>query len=612
MKHLFALLGFLLVCNFNEAQAQALCGTCSPQPSCYAAGGTQCPLSGQAPVMYQYQSYSTDVTFYMPADTNISGIGNVQIANVEYAAITGLPLGITWQTNKFAQGNNYSPMNGEQLACIRFCGTPLSPPGTYTATIQINGTANILGGITQVEYLQFDFVIAPPTSGNAYFNFVQNNSCDSTDVNYSANVSLNPPQIVEYLWDFNNGNTSTLATPPTQSYTTPGIYTPSLNTKVYNTRLKSLSAQAIGGWYNGDVEEPFSSTNADLQFFMTHGAGNYASSEVSNNPNPSWSNLNVILNSWTLTFTWVENDPTSADDQGGSTTITVNGPGNYAGSTTAISSGGGGVNFTFVIDKAISNNNTTLDTFEVFASPLSPVITANPNGIVCELTPVTLSIPAGNFKYEWFKNNTLISDTLGNEITVVDTGNYHVVITDLNTGCFSISSPYYLGNNPGVYNTSISNNAGILAVNNIFPGYTYQWLFNGAPIFPNGTGTTFTPSYIGNYAVIATNQFGCSDTSNNIFVNSFVGLEEAPLFSDITLFPNPTTNDINLQFNAYQNAEMVFSIIDPAGKQIFTENVQVPQGNYVKNYQIGSLAAGFYMIKITDGKKMQTLRFIKK
>lgn len=612
MKRIFALLSIIFVFFSFDANAQAACGTCTPNAACYLPGGTQCPLSGFAPVMYQYQQYSTDVTFYMPSDTNISGIGNVQIVNVEYQSITGLPLGITWQTNKFMQGNNYSPSNGEQLACIRFCGTPMSPPGTYTAVIKVLGTANVLGGITQTEYIYFDFVIAAPTSGNAYFNYVVNNTCDSSNVDYSANVVLGPPQMVDYNWNFGNGNTSTSPNPPTQFYNTPGIYTPSLNTIVYNTRLKSLNASAIGGWYNGDVEEPFSSTAADLQFSMNHGTSTYTSSEVSNNANPSWNNLNVVLQGWTLTFTWVENDVTSPNDQGGSTTVHITGPGTYNASTTAISSGGGGVNFSFVIDKVVANNNTTVDTFQIFASPLEPVITASPAAIVCEENLVTLTIDPGNFLYEWYKDNILITDTLQNSITVVDTGYYHVVVTDLLSGCSTQSAPFHVGNYPGIYGTSITNNAGVLNVLSANPNYDYQWLYNGNPIFPNGNGTSLTPSFVGDYAVIATNQYGCSDTSNSIFVSSFVGIEEAPLFSDINLYPNPTTNDINLQFTAYQNTEMKFSIIDPAGKELFVESINVPQGKFIKNYQVGSLAPGFYMIKISNGSKMQTLRFIKK
>ncbi len=608
MKKALILLGIMSTL-MSGIYAQT-CGTCTPNPSCYLPGGTQCPLSGQSPLMYQYQPYSTDVTFYMPADTNISGIGNVQIINVEYVSISGLPLGITWQCNNAMNGCNYNPYGGEQLACIRFCGTPLSPPGTYTATINIVGTANVLGGITQAQTLQYDFIIAAPASGNPYFNYTVQNTCDSADVDFSANVLLGPPQIVEYDWNFGNGQTSTLPTPPTQHYVGSGIYTPTLNTRVYNTRLKSLSAQAHGGWFNGDIEEPFSSTAADLQFFMAHPPGNYSSSEIGNNPNPVWNNLNVVLQNWALTFTFVENDPTSPDDQGGSTTININGPGTYNGSTTAITSGGGGVNFSIVIDKAIMNNNFTTDTFEIFDSPLAPSLQAFPNDTVCAGNQVSLQVPAGNYKYDWYKNGILFDDTTGNMVHVNDSGLFHVVITDLSTGCFVSSDTTHIVHLPAVQFTSFTNNAGVLVAQFTDPSYTYQWLYNGMAIFPNGTGTSHQPSYPGNYALVATNSYGCSDTSTTLQVSSLFGLEEQ-LFGNIQLYPNPAQHQINLQFIAYASSEMQFQIIDAMGKVLFQEQVFVMQGNYTKSFQIQSLNPGFYMIKASDGKQQQIMRFIK-
>lgn len=78
--------------------------------------------------MYMNNPYSTVVTFDMPPDTNVSPIGTVEIINVQYASITGLPVGITWACNSPGNGCQYNPYAGETKACITFCGTPLSPP----------------------------------------------------------------------------------------------------------------------------------------------------------------------------------------------------------------------------------------------------------------------------------------------------------------------------------------------------------------------------------------------------------------------------------------------------------------------------------------------------
>jgi len=592
------------------------CGTCTPAPGCFAQGGTQCPLSGQAPHMTQYQPYQTDVTFYMPKDTNISGIGNVQIVNVDYVSITGLPVGISWQCNNNANGCNYNPWGGEQLACIRFCGSPLSPPGNYTATINIQGTANTpFGQFGQAQQLQYVFTIDAPTSGNAYYNFTPVGGCDSATVNFTANVNTSPPQITTYAWNFGNGNNSTVANPPAQTYSAPGAYYPSLTTTIYNTVLNSLSANVTGGWWCGDIEElNCGNGNADLQFTLNHGAGNYTSSEIANTITPSWNNLGVVLQSWTLTFSFQENDTGppfgSPNDNGGATTVIVNGPGTYNGSTTAITSGGGGVNFSFTVTQSQFSNNTTTDTINIFTSPSVPLINAAPNDTVCELNPVTLTAPAGNYLYEWFNAAGLLTDSAGNMITVLDSGAYMVRITDLATGCSSQSAWTYVAHYPGVYNTTISNTGGVLSVSGQ-AGNTYQWLYNNTPVFPNGTGQILTPAFTGNYSVIATNVYGCSDTSNVINLTSLVGLQEAPAFSDVLLFPNPATQSISLNFEAFASGDINFTIIDAMGRQVFEEQRYVPQGKYIKAFDLNGLANGVYMIRMQSEKNVKTLRFIK-
>lgn len=592
------------------------CGTCTPAPGCFAQGGTQCPLSGQAPHMTQYQPYQTDVTFYMPKDTNISGIGNVQIVNVDYVSITGLPVGISWQCNNNANGCNYNPWGGEQLACIRFCGSPLSPPGNYTATINIQGTANTpFGQFGQAQQLQYVFTIDAPTSGNAYYNFTPVGGCDSATVNFTANVNTSPPQITTYAWNFGNGNNSTVANPPAQTYSVPGAYYPSLTTTIYNTVLNSLSANVTGGWWCGDIEElNCGNGNADLQFTLNHGAGNYTSSEIANTITPSWNNLGVVLQSWTLTFSFQENDTGppfgSPNDNGGATTVIVNGPGTYNGSTTAITSGGGGVNFSFTVTQSQFSNNTTTDTINIFTSPSVPLINAAPNDTVCELNPVTLTAPAGNYLYEWFNAAGLLTDSAGNMITVLDSGAYMVRITDLATGCSSQSAWTYVAHYPGVYNTTISNTGGVLSVSGQ-AGNTYQWLYNNTPVFPNGTGQILTPAFTGNYSVIATNVYGCSDTSNVINLTSLVGLQEAPAFSDVLLFPNPATQSISLNFEAFASGDINFTIIDAMGRQVFEEQRYVPQGKYIKAFDLNGLANGVYMIRMQSEKNVKTLRFIK-
>ncbi len=50
-------------------------------------------------------------------------------------SVTGLPTGLSWETDSSANGNNYEPYNVNR-GCLKFCGTlPCGQPGTFTAVL---------------------------------------------------------------------------------------------------------------------------------------------------------------------------------------------------------------------------------------------------------------------------------------------------------------------------------------------------------------------------------------------------------------------------------------------------------------------------------------------
>jgi hypothetical protein len=90
------------------------------------------------------QFYTTDVTFVMLLDTLGLPITNYHITNV-----TGLPIGLTWQCNNFANGCNYDP-TVNLYGCANFNGTPLIP-GSYVAHVTVIATVSVVGDQT-IDY----------------------------------------------------------------------------------------------------------------------------------------------------------------------------------------------------------------------------------------------------------------------------------------------------------------------------------------------------------------------------------------------------------------------------------------------------------------------------
>lgn len=562
--------------------------------------------------MYMNNPYSTVVTFDMPPDTNVSGVGTVEIINVQYASITGLPVGITWSCDHTGNGCQYNPYGGETKACITFCGTPLSPPGDYTITINIYGTASTpIGNQTQYQPLEYVFTILPDSASNGYFTLSQSIGCDSLEVDFEATYEPPLPNMVSYDWVLGNGNTYSGATPPTQLYATPGTYYPQLTTHVSKLVVNKVTASVSGGWYCGDVEEPNwpivgCTAQPDVYFQLIQGPSVYQSSATSDNASGTWDNIGLDLTGTLLVINLWDDDPTSQDDNGGTAVVNVNGPGSYSYNT----SGGFG---TIEIIQVPVQDVVIVDTVVVNALPTVTDLTVLPSDTVCEKFPITITAPAGNYTYYWYKDNVAFGgDTLGQSITVQDeNGTYSVRLVDNMTGCEAYMNPATVYFKPSVYNVTASYTAGVLTCNPA-TGFSYQWMFNGSPIFPGGTSGFYTPTAVGSYSCVVSNTFGCSDTTNLVQVTSLMGVDEVANISEsVTLFPNPALDRITLSFGAATDCMANIRILNNMGSVVKSQRVSCTGGGNTFEISVADLAAGMYYLEFKTENGFAAKRFIK-
>ncbi|QQR50671.1 T9SS type A sorting domain-containing protein [Candidatus Nomurabacteria bacterium] len=152
----------------------------------------------------------------------------------------------------------------------------------------------------------------------------------------------------------------------------------------------------------------------------------------------------------------------------------------------------------------------------------------------CPGTEVTLSSSQTMEKFEWFKEDSLISSGLVKTISVTETGEYELYVTDAN-GCRSqygddIYVPYYQemivimdgwGPTGGMENGELSNcysSPGSLnaqVYNAWAQPLTFVW---------NGIDTTYysnyTPTGTGDYSVQVTDQNGCKAKSETVHVTT--------------------------------------------------------------------------------------------
>lgn len=86
------------------------------------------------------------------------------------------------------------------------------------------------------------------------------------------------------------------------------------------------------------------------------------------------------------------------------------------------------------------------------------------------------------------------------------------------------------------------------------------------------------------------------------------GIREIDL-STTSVYPNPFTNEINIQLNKALDSDIKISLIDVLGRGIL--NVKMEAGYVRKTIQLASLAQGVYWLKLESGKENFIMQLIK-
>ena len=101
--------------------------------------------------------------------------------------------------------------------------------------------------------------------------------------------------------------------------------------------------------------------------------------------------------------------------------------------------------------------------------------------------------------------------------------------------------------------------------------------------------------------------FTASDTTTmaadiRTFLNSQVGIKEnANKLSDLTIFPNPSSTELNVKFVLKETSTMMIDVLDVTGRTVtnlFSD--KIPAGNFSKTFNVQALPAGNYMLKISS------------
>jgi hypothetical protein len=67
---------------------------------------------------------------------------------------------------------------------------------------------------------------------------------------------------------------------------------------------------------------------------------------------------------------------------------------------------------------------------------------------------------------------------------------------------------------------------------------------------------------------------------------------------DITVYPNPVIDKLNVAVVAYKTTEGQLTISDISGKVVYSRSVRLPEGTTVLPVSLGNISTGTYIMKI--------------
>lgn len=501
-------------------------------------------------------------------------------------------------------------------------GNNLPNGGTITSTggsiTLVQQTDQMVTDDGFVASWQCQFVAAAPVSA---FSTSDTNNC--TGMVSFTNSTINGP--TSYLWDFGDGNTSTMQN-PTHNYTLNGIYTVSLSTSnAYGSdQLTKTNYIIINKPSTPSVQSVSQCNTGSVQLSAyANGLVKWFASQTSN----TLLDTGVVFTTPNLSQTtsyWVENAIEKVSQTGGMTATTTNG-GILAydqglifdvykssklisvkvytlssGNTTIKLLNSGGTTLQSKNVSLVSGWNTVILDFDLpIANDLQlqgKDLWRHNSGINYPYTiPGILSINKSSasstplnyyyYFYEWeVKENACYSDRV--EITAF-------INTAAPVADFTISN-----NDPYVSFTNNSQNNG-----------NVNWDFGDQL-----TNDNQNPNHLfinnGTFDVKLTVNNGCgvSSKTKSVTIGLATAINSVEDDFDNKLFPNPNDGSFNVSIDGKANYNE-FEIYNSIGLLVYKSTIAQGQTNL--ELDIRNLSSGMYLIKLKSDDIISNLKFIK-
>jgi hypothetical protein len=542
---------------------------------------------------YVGQFYDEDMTFFLPLDTIDQGL-SVTFTDFHITSIS-LPLGMTWECNNSANSCHYDPAV-TQYGCVKLSGLPLVS-GNYNVQVDLVATHSLsaLAGTENISFiLPLNILADTSTSSNAGFAMTNPSGCLPVTVSFVNNNA----GMLSYFWDFGNGNTSNLAQPADQIYTQPGQYVVEYSAMQTSAVYFLESIEVI----TGTCTDNFLIGDVDLFYTISDPSGvvqQVTSANYMTQPFPLFINISnplqlagqsIEVEVWDNDDTWFT---TSTENCGA---ITFN-PFQQSGT---FSANGGGLTINYTVMEVPANTVTSSDTIYVYDYPITP-------NLVYDTINNLIYTSVDSMAMQWYYFNSPIPGASDTFIQPSSSGLYSLVVVN-EYGCAATSLEVLVVICDDSYQPTLDDNGSTVWMLDSALYSNLQWYDDNGII--NGANHSFFPAQnSGFYYVVATDEYGCSYSSESVFLSPFTSAESV-LISDIfRVGPNPISNGfpLTVYISGGEFSEVTIVLRDIYAREIIKRVVSSAYFPYkIDSQEISKLSNGLYYLDISfNGDKIR-------
>lgn len=254
------------------------------------------------------------------------------------------------------------------------------------------------------------------------------------------------------------------------------------------------------------------------------------------------------------------------------------------------------------------NCSRTSTGITVTVNPSPPIAQIGANGptTFCQGGQVVLSSSVTQNAF-WVLNGQLLnSASIPNP--VVSSGTWNVRVNGAN-GCFSLSVPTIVTVNPNPLKPTITRVADTLFSSSASGN---QWILVGSGPVSGANQNRFVPTQSGNYTVQVTAN-GCTSPNADTINFFFTNVVEANNDWKTQLYPNPASDQLNLELTTNEALALDASILDARGRLFRRWEIEgVGSGRQQVKVQIEGLSDGIYFLRLVNpaNGQSQSLRFV--